>query len=86
MQAFTGINGYIWGICFGLLITFINLCRVSILGKWSSGCLLLKFFALVGFVILAVCIFFGVVRGPQATDWIGAHISIIKVAYYLMAD
>lgn len=73
MQAFTGINGYIWGICFGLLITFINLCRVSIFGEVEFWLSIIKIFALVGFVILAVCIFFGVVRGPQATDWIGAQ-------------
>jgi AAT family amino acid transporter len=72
MEALTGVNGYVWGVCFGLLITGINLCRVSIFGEIEFWLSIVKIFALIGFVVLALCIFFGLIRGPQATDWIGA--------------
>lgn len=73
MQAFTGISGYLWAVCFGLLITFINLCRVTIFGEIEFWLALVKIFALIGFTIFSLFIFFGMIRGPQDTAWIGAH-------------
>lgn len=73
MEALTGVNGYIWAICFGLLITFVNLCRVTLFGEIEFWLALVKISALIGFVILSLFIFFGMIRGPQDTAWIGGH-------------
>lgn len=73
METLTGVNGYVWALCFGLLITFVNLCRVSLFGEIEFWLALIKISALIGFVILAVLIFFGMIRGPQDTAWIGGR-------------
>lgn len=73
METLTGVNGYLWAICFGLLITFVNLCRVTLFGEIEFWLALVKIAALIGFVILSLLIFFGIFRGPQDTAWIGGQ-------------
>lgn len=58
MEHFTGINGYIWAIGFGLLITYINLAKVDAFGEIEFWLAIIKILALVGFVVLALLIFF----------------------------
>lgn len=72
MAHFTGINGYIWAVCFGLLITYINIAKVGTFGEIEFWLALIKIVALMGFVILAILIFFGVLHGPQAPGIIGS--------------
>lgn len=72
MQHFTGINGYIWAVCFGLLITYINIAKVGTFGEIEFWLALIKILALMGFVILATLIFFGIIHGPQPAGIIGA--------------
>ncbi len=71
MEYFTGIDGYIWGFGFALLITYINLIDVKIFGEIEFWLALIKILALVGFVIIAVLIFFGIIHGPQPSEVIG---------------
>ena len=71
MQMFTGVNGYIWALCFGLLVTFINTARVSMFGEVEFWLAIIKIFALLGFVVLAVLIFFGVIHGSQPAGLVG---------------
>lgn len=71
MQHFTGINGYVWAVCFGMLITYINIAKVGIFGEIEFWLALIKILALGGFVILAMLIFFGVLHGPQPAGIIG---------------
>jgi AAT family amino acid transporter len=71
MEMFTGINGYIWGICFGLLVTYINLSKVDTFGEIEFWLALVKIVALIAFVILAVFIFFGVIHGNEPKGIIG---------------
>lgn len=73
MEAITGVNGYVWAICFGLLITGVNLCRVTLFGEIEFWLALVKISALIGFMLLSLFIFFGMIRGPQDTAWIGGH-------------
>lgn len=73
MQAFTGINGYLWALCFGLLITFINLCRVTLFGEIEFWLAIIKILALISFTLLSLFIFFGMIRGSQGHAWIGTH-------------
>lgn len=71
MEMFTGVNGYIWAICFGLLITYINLAKVDTFGEIEFWLALIKILALFGFVILAILIFFGLIHGPESNGIIG---------------
>ena len=71
MQHFTGINGYIWAVCIGLLITYINITKVGTFGEIEFWLALIKIFALMGFVILTILIFCGVIHGPQPAKLIG---------------
>lgn len=73
MEACTGINGYLWGICFGLLITFVNLLKVSVFGEVEFWLALIKIVALIGFIVLALAIFFGLIHGNQSSAWIGGR-------------
>ncbi|MES2204892.1 MAG: amino acid permease [Pseudomonadota bacterium] len=73
MEALTGVNGYVWAICFGLLITGINLCRVTLFGEIEFWLALIKIAALIGFIVLSLFIFFGMIRGPQDSAWIGGE-------------
>jgi amino acid transporter, AAT family len=71
MQYFTGINGYVWAVCFGLLITYINLAKVGTFGEIEFWLALIKIAALFGFIFLSILIFFGIIHGPQPTGILG---------------
>lgn len=73
MEHFTGVNGYVWAICFGLLITYINLAAVGTFGEIEFWLALIKIIALAGFVILSILIFVGLIHGPQSGEWIGSR-------------
>ncbi len=62
MHLFTGVNGYIWAVSFGLLITYINLASVRVFGEVEFWLALIKIFALIGFVVLSLLIFFGMIH------------------------
>lgn len=72
MEMFTGVNGYVWAVCFGFLITYINLAKVDTFGEIEFWLALIKILALLGFVILAVLIFFGLIQGPESHGFIGS--------------
>lgn len=74
MQHFTGIDGYLWAIAIGFLITYINLSKVGTFGEIEFWLALIKIFALMGFVILSLLIFFNII--PSAHE-----LSINKTAY-----
>jgi len=65
MEHFTGINGYAWAVGFGCLITYINISEVGTFGEIEFWLALIKIFALFGFIIIAILIFFGLIHGPQ---------------------
>ena len=71
MQHFTGVNGYVWAICFGMLITYINIAKVGIFGEIEFWLALIKIVALGGFVILSLLIFVGLIHGPNDSGFIG---------------
>jgi len=71
MELFTGVNGYLCAIGFGFLITYINLAKVDTFGEIEFWLALIKIIALMGFVILALLIFFGVIDGSQSQGFIG---------------
>jgi AAT family amino acid transporter len=52
---------YLWSILFGFLITFINLLHVKTFGEMEFWLALIKIFLIIGFSILAILIFFGVI-------------------------
>lgn len=72
MQYFTGVNGYIWAVCFGLLITYINLAKVGTFGEIEFWLALIKIIALFGFIVLSLLIFFGLIHNDQSSGIIGA--------------
>ena len=61
MQFFTNINGYIWAVLFGLLITYINMAKVGTFGEIEFWLSLIKIFCLFAFSITAILIFFNVI-------------------------
>lgn len=71
MELFTGINGYLCAICFGCLITYINLAKVDTFGEIEFWLALIKILALMGFVILSLLIFFGIIHGTEPPGIIG---------------
>ncbi|AHE67452.1 amino acid permease [Legionella oakridgensis] len=71
MEHFTGINGYVWAVGFGLLITYINIAKVGTFGEIEFWLALIKILALFGFVVLSLLIFFGFIHGPQPPGMIG---------------
>ncbi len=71
MQYFTGINGYFSAVAFGLLITCVNFAKVGTFGEIEFWLALIKIAALVGFVILSILIFLGVIHGNQPNQMIG---------------
>lgn len=71
MEYFTGINGYLWAVAFGLLITYINIAAVGTFGEIEFWLAIIKIFALLGFVILAMLIFFGFIHGAQPAGMVG---------------
>ncbi|MBA4697550.1 MAG: amino acid permease [Legionella sp.] len=72
MQHFTSINGYLWAVGFGVLITYINIAKVGTFGEIEFWLALIKIFALMGFIILSVLIFFGIIHGNQPSGIIGS--------------
>ena len=71
MEHFTGVNGYVWAVGFGLLITYINIAKVGTFGEIEFWLALVKIIALFGFVILALLIFFGFIHGQETSGIIG---------------
>ena len=71
MEHFTGVSGYTWAMCIGLLITCINIAKVGTFGEIEFWLALIKIIALFGFVIFSVFIFFGIIHGPQPATLIG---------------
>lgn len=71
MEHFTGINGYVWAVCFGLLITYINIAKVGTFGEIEFWLAVIKIFALFGFVVLSLLIFFGFIHGSHPASIIG---------------
>lgn len=73
MEYFTGINGYAWAVCFGFLITYINLAKVGTFGEIEFWLALIKIVALFGFITLSLLIFFGVIPDAKHPGMIGTH-------------
>lgn len=73
MQHFTGINGYVWAVGIGLLITYVNIAKVGTFGEIEFWLALIKIFALFGFVVLSLLIFFGLIHGAEPGSFIGAR-------------
>jgi len=71
MEYFTGINGYVWAVLFGLIITYINITKVSMFGEFEFWLALIKIIALMIFVVIAILIFFGFIHGDQPSEIIG---------------
>ncbi|AMP90327.1 amino acid permease [Legionella pneumophila] len=71
MELFTGVSGYIWVICFGLIITYINLAKVDTFGEIEFWLALIKIISLLAFVFLAILIFFGLIHGSEPPGIIG---------------
>lgn len=71
MEYFTGVNGYVWAIGFGLLITYINMAKVGTFGEIEFWLALIKITALLGFIGVSIFIFLGVIHGPQPAEIIG---------------
>ncbi len=71
LEMFTGINGFFLAIMFGFIITAINLIKVEAFGEIEFWLALIKIIALLGFVVLSVFIFFGVIHGHQPSKIIG---------------
>src|SRR3990167_1613915 len=51
MQYFTGVNGYVWAVCFGLLITYINLSDVGTFGEIEFWLAIVKIVSLFFFIV-----------------------------------
>jgi AAT family amino acid transporter len=71
MEHFTGVNGYVWAVCFGFLITYINMTEVGAFGEIEFWLALIKIIALFGFVVLTLLIFCGIIHGHQPPGFIG---------------
>ena len=71
MQHFTGVNGYVWAVCIGFFITYVNIAKVGTFGEIEFWLALIKIFALMGFVLFTVLIFFGIIHGHQPAKMIG---------------
>lgn len=72
MHVFTGVSSYVWAVCFGLLLTGINISYVRVFGEVEFWLALIKIIALIGFTIIAILIFFGIIHGPnQPQHFIG---------------
>lgn len=82
MEHFTGVNGYVWAVCFGLLITYINLCDVGTFGEIEFWLAIIKIVALFGFVFLAFLIFLGVIHGEQPPGLIGTRFILDQGGFF----
>lgn len=72
MQYFTGVNGYLWAICFGCIITYINFAKVGTFGEIEFWLAIIKIVALFSFIILSIFIFLGMIHGNHPGGIIGA--------------
>lgn len=68
MEFFTHINGYIWAITFGFIITYINTAKVGTFGEIEFWLSLIKILCLIVFCVVALMIFFNVI--PNGTHHI----------------
>lgn len=82
MAHFTGVNGTIWAVSFGFLITYINLCDVGTFGEIEFWLALIKIIALMGFVLLSILIFVGIIHGPQPGGLIGRHFILDQGGFF----
>lgn len=73
MEHFTGVNGYVWAVAFGLLITYINIAKVNTFGEIEFWLALIKILALLGFIVLSLLIFFGVIHGSRPGGIVGTR-------------
>lgn len=73
LEHFTGINGFMWSLLIGCLITYINLSKVETFGEIEFWLAVIKILALVGFVVLSILIFLGFIHGSQTPGIIGAR-------------
>ncbi len=77
MQYFTSVNGYVWAVLFGLIITYVNLSKVGTFGEIEFWLSLIKILCLIVFSIVALLIFFNVIpNGEQrslGSDYIFNH-------------
>lgn len=78
MEYFTGIDGHIWAVLFGLLVTYFNLIEVDRFGEVEFWLSLIKIIALIAFVVIAILIFFGIIHGTRPSEIIGTK--------YLLSD
>ncbi len=65
MEFFTHINGYIWAILFGCLITYINTSKVGTFGEIEFWLSLIKILCLIVFCFIAMMIYFDII--PNGT-------------------
>ena len=68
MEFFTHINGYVWAILFGCLITYINTAKVGTFGEIEFWLSLIKILCLIVFCVIALMIFFNII--PNGTHQI----------------
>ena len=77
MQYFTSVNGYVWAVLFGLIITYVNLSKVGTFGEIEFWLSLIKILCLIVFSIVALLIFFNVIPNGQqrslGSDFIFNH-------------
>ncbi len=77
MQYFTSVNGYVWAVLFGLVITYVNLSKVGTFGEIEFWLSLIKILCLIVFSIVALLIFFNVIPNGQqrslGSDFIFNH-------------
>jgi len=71
MQHLTGINGYLWAIGIGCLITYINLAKVGTFGEIEFWFAIIKIAALFIFVVVSLLIFLGFLHYKQPAGFIG---------------
>jgi AAT family amino acid transporter len=65
MQFFTHINGYLWAVLFGLMITYINMAKVGTFGEIEFWLSLIKILCLVVFSVIALLIFFNIIPNNE---------------------
>ncbi len=73
MQYFTGMDSYLWAICFGCIVTCINFAKVGTFGEIEFWLALIKVSALLSFIVLSIFIFFGFIHGHHPAKFIGAR-------------
>lgn len=71
MQYFTGMDSYIWAIGLGLVVTCINFAKVGTFGEIEFWLALIKISALLGFIVLSIFIFLGIIHGSHPAKLIG---------------